>query len=93
MQEPRLYQDNQSTMTIVLEKPEKILRTKHLTARRVVLYEAIVIIKEAILFYKIHQGGADRPLHEAVGRSRVPVAYECCDGLDDSGSSSKANTS
>ena len=39
-------------MTIVLEKPERRLRTKHLTARRAVLYETFVTNKEAILSYK-----------------------------------------
>ena len=52
MQEPRLYQDNQSAMTIMLEKPERRLRIKHLTARHAVLYETIVTSKEAILSYK-----------------------------------------
>ena len=49
---PILFQDNQSTITIVLEKTTRRLRTKHMTARRAVLHEAIVTNKEAEVVYK-----------------------------------------
>ena len=49
---PILFQDNQSTINIVLEKSIRRLRTKHMTARRAVLHETIVTNKEAELVYK-----------------------------------------
>ena len=52
LQKPVIFQDNTSTITIIKDKGGKRLRTKHLTARKAVLHEAIVENQECDLVYK-----------------------------------------
>ena len=50
--EPVIYQDNMSTVTLVLAVPSCCLQNKYLTARNAVLHKAIVKNKEAVLKHK-----------------------------------------
>ena len=52
VKEPVIYQDNMSTITIVLAVPSLCLQNKHLTARNAILHKAIIKNKETVLKHK-----------------------------------------
>ena len=52
LNQPVIYQDNMSAITLVMTVPTRRLRNKHLTARNAVLHEAIATNKEATLEHK-----------------------------------------
>ena len=52
LKEPIVFQDNMSTITLIMSVPPRRLRNKHLTARNACLHEAIVKNKEALLLHK-----------------------------------------
>ena len=47
-----MFQENMSTITLIMSVPSHRFRNKHLTARNACLHEAIVKNKEALLLHK-----------------------------------------